>query len=73
LSFHFCNDETVFDRGKFVTDAIPDGLEALAVATPGCVELDENILCIIEYDIVEVLSNNSVHTLVLGLWNGLTL
>jgi len=28
------HDETVFDRGKFVTDAIPDGLEALAVATP---------------------------------------
>jgi hypothetical protein len=43
-----------------------DGSKGLAMPTPGSVELHEDVLSTLQYDFVEVLSNQHLHGLVIG-------
>lgn len=46
-----------------VAELVIDGLEGLAVAAPRCIELDKDVLLGVEGDLLEVLADENLDTL----------
>ena len=62
------HDKTILGVGVAVTKGVPGRLQALAVAAPWRVELDEDILAVVEDDLVKLLADQLPNAL--GLLRG---
>jgi len=67
------HDNLVLEDCIFLTKAVPSWLQAFAVATPSSIEFNKDVLIVIEHDLLEGLSNDSVDGLILEFGNWLAL